>query len=58
MKLVMAVGTTNQYRIEGIQRRHFIKTGRAAGLSNPTVQTVIEEVAAAADGFMERLADE
>lgn len=58
MKLAMAVGATNHYRIEGIQGRHFIETGSAAGLSKTTVQTVIEEVAAAADGVMERLADE
>jgi serine/threonine-protein kinase HipA len=58
MKLAMAVGATNHYRIEGIQGRHFIETGSAAGLSKTTVQTVIEEVAVAADGVMERLADE
>ncbi|WP_024513285.1 type II toxin-antitoxin system HipA family toxin [Bradyrhizobium sp. ARR65] len=58
MKLAMAVGATNHYRIEGIQGRHFIETGSAAGLSKTTVQTVIEELAAAADGVMERLADE
>lgn len=58
IKLAMAVGATNHYRIEEIQGRHFIETGIAAGLSKTTVQTVIEEVAAAADGVMERLADE
>lgn len=58
MKLAMAMGATNHYRIEGIQGRHFIETGSAAGLSKTMVQTVIEEVAATADGVMERLADE
>lgn len=58
MKLAMAVGATSHYRIEGIQGRHFIETGSAAGISKATVQTVIEEVTAAADDVMERLADE
>jgi serine/threonine-protein kinase HipA len=58
MKLAMAVGATNHYRIEGIQSRHFIETGGAAGLSKATVQTVIGEVVAAADNVMERLAEE
>ena len=58
MKLAMAVGATNHYRIDGIQGRHFIETGSAAGISKATVQTVIAEVVAAADGVMERLADE
>jgi serine/threonine-protein kinase HipA len=58
MKLAMAVGATNHYRIDGIQGRHFIETGSAAGISKATVQTVIEEVVAAVDGVMERLADE
>jgi serine/threonine-protein kinase HipA len=58
MKLAMAVGATNHYRIEGIQRRHFIETGKAAGLSKSAVESVIEEIIAAAEGVMMRLADE
>lgn len=58
MKLAMAVGATNHYRIDGIQGRHFFETGSVTGLSKVTVKTVIEEVAAVADGVMERLADE
>ena len=60
MKLAMAVGATHHYRIEGIQGRHFIETGKAAGLSKATVQTVVEEVGAAVavDRVLERLADE
>ena len=58
MKLAMAVGATNHYRIEGIGRRHFIETGKAAGLSKSAVESVIEEIVAAADGVMTRLASE
>ena len=58
MKLAMAVGAKNHYRIDGIQTRHFFETGKAAGLSKVTVQTVIDEISATARDTMERLADE
>jgi serine/threonine-protein kinase HipA len=58
MKLAMAVGAKNHYRIDGIQTRHFFETGRAAGLSKATVQALIDEIRAAAGDVMERLADE
>ncbi len=58
MKLAMAVGAKNHYRIDGIQTRHFFETGRAAGLSKATVQALIDEIGAAARNIMERLADE
>ncbi|MDR6305181.1 serine/threonine-protein kinase HipA [Nitrobacter vulgaris] len=58
MKLAMAVGAKNHYRIDGIQGRHFFETGRKARFSKTTVQTVINEIAATAGETLERLADE
>lgn len=58
MKLAMAVGTKNHYRIDGIQGRHFFESGRAAGLSKMMVQTMIDEITATAADTLERLADE
>ena len=58
MKLAMAVGATNHYRVEGIQRRHFIETAGAAGLSKSTVENMIEEIVAVADRAVTQLADE
>jgi serine/threonine-protein kinase HipA len=34
MKLAMAVGAKNHYRIDRIQGRHFFETGQAAGFEN------------------------
>jgi len=58
MKLAMAVGATNHYRIDGVQRRHFIETGGAAGLSKSVVESVMEEIVATADSAVTQLADE
>jgi serine/threonine-protein kinase HipA len=58
MKLAIAVGATNHYRVDGIQRRHFIESAGAAGLAKSVVESVIEEIATSADGIMARLADE
>lgn len=58
MKLAMAVGAKNHYRIDVIQGRHFFETGRAAGLSKTMVQAMIDEIAATAGDTIERLADE
>lgn len=58
MKLAMAVGAKNHYRIGGIQTRHFFETGRAAGLSKATIQALIDEIRAIAGDVMDRLADE
>ena len=58
MKLALAVGAKNHYKIDGIQGRHFFETGRAAGFSKTTIQTVIDEVTATAGDALERLADE
>jgi serine/threonine-protein kinase HipA len=58
MKLAMAVGDKNHYRIDGIKSRHFLETGVASGFSKATVRTVINEVAGAAEGAIKRLKGE
>jgi len=45
MKLSMSVGTNRHYRIDEIQRRHFVQTATAAGLSKSTMARALEEVA-------------
>lgn len=44
MKLSMSVGTNRHYRIDEIQRRHFVQTALAAGLSRSAIAMVLEEV--------------
>lgn len=58
MKLAMAVGAKNHYRIDEIHTRQFFETGKAAGFSNAAVQTLIDEIREAAGEVTERLADE
>lgn len=48
MRLAMAVGTKNHYRIETIHRRHFIQTSEKAGLPKALIGEVLDEVTAAA----------
>jgi len=43
-KLAMAVGKSRKYRIFDIHGRHFVETGRAAGLSAQLVGQAIDEV--------------
>ena len=45
MKLSMSVGTNRHYRIDEIQRRHFVQTGTAAGLPKSAIARALEEVA-------------
>ncbi|MBA5872148.1 MAG: type II toxin-antitoxin system HipA family toxin [Nitrospira sp. CR2.1] len=45
MKLSMSVGTNRHYRIDEVQRRHFVQTGTAAGLPKSAMAMVFEEVA-------------
>jgi serine/threonine-protein kinase HipA len=45
MKLAMCVGANRHYKISDINIRHFIQTGRAAGLPKSLIQTAIEEIA-------------
>lgn len=48
MKLAMAVGTNNHYRVDEIVGRHFRQTGEAAGLPEKLVEEAIDEMAEAA----------
>lgn len=43
-KLAMAIGGNRKYRIYDIHGRHFVETGRAAGLSAKLVKHAIEEI--------------
>ena len=43
-KLAMSLGNRTHYRIDSIQRRHFIETARKAGLSNEQARQMIAEV--------------
>lgn len=45
MKLAMSVGTSRHYRISEIKGRHFVQTGKAAGLAESVVLSSIEEMA-------------
>jgi serine/threonine-protein kinase HipA len=43
-KLAMSVGNSRRYRIFDIHRRHFVETGRAAGLSAQLIGQAIDEI--------------
>lgn len=49
MKLALSVGSNRHWRIGDIQRRHFIQTGDAAGLSKSLVRDVIGQIADSVD---------
>lgn len=44
MRLAMSVGTNRHYRIGEIRGRHFVQTGKAAGLAESVVLATIEEM--------------
>lgn len=48
-KLAMAIGSSRRYRIFDIHGRHFVETGRAAGLSIQLIGQAIDEVRASFD---------
>lgn len=48
-KLAMAIGNSRHYRIFDIHGRHFVETGRAAGLSIQLIGQAIDEVRASFD---------
>jgi len=48
MRLAMAVGTSNHYRVDEIHGRHFVQTGEAAGLPKALVREALTNMAAAA----------
>lgn len=45
LKLAMSVGKNNHYRLDEIRLRHFVQTGKAAGLPKRQIHAVLEEVA-------------
>lgn len=45
MRLAMSVGANRHYRIGEIRGRHFLQTGKAAGLAESVVRAAIEEMA-------------
>lgn len=45
MKLAMRVGKNNHYRIDTIVGRHFFETAHQAGLSESTIQKIIDDIA-------------
>lgn len=45
MKLSMSVGTNRHYRVGEIRGRHFLQTGKAAGMAESAVVAAIEEMA-------------
>lgn len=47
-KLAMSVGTSRKYKILEIWGRHFVETGRAAGMGKSQIRAAVEEVIAAA----------
>jgi serine/threonine-protein kinase HipA len=58
MKLAMAVGDRNHYRIDGILGRHFLQTADRAGLPKRIAQAAIEEVAGAAEQALAQVEQE
>ena len=44
LKLAMAIGRKRKYRIFDIHGRHFVETGRAAGLPDQLIGEAIEEI--------------
>lgn len=55
-KLAMSVGNHNHYRIDIIQKRHFLETADAAGLPKGTVETLCNEIEAASPVVHETMA--
>ncbi len=55
MKLAMAVGDNNHYRIDTIHGRHFVQTGAKAGLPKTLVRTAIDEILGTAEGAITQI---
>jgi serine/threonine-protein kinase HipA len=56
MKLAMAVGSSNHYRIDAIHGRHFMQTGARAGLPKRLMSDAIDEIAAIAEKATDEVA--
>jgi len=55
MKLAMAVGSKNHYRIDQIHARHFVQTAERAGLPKAIVHEAIEEFRGETDDAIARM---
>jgi serine/threonine-protein kinase HipA len=55
MKLSMSVGTNRHYRIGEIRGRHFVQTGKAAGLAGSVVLAAIEKMADTAQRALQKI---
>ncbi|MDF0643139.1 MAG: type II toxin-antitoxin system HipA family toxin [Nitrospira sp.] len=55
MKLSMSVGTNCHYRISEIRGRHFVQTGKAAGLAESVVRAVLAEIADSAEKALQKV---
>jgi len=58
MKLAMAVGEKNHYRIDTILRRHFVQTGVKARLPKRLVRDSIDEITQTAEGAINQVENE
>ena len=48
-RLAMSAGASPHYRIDDIHGRHFVQSGKAAGLGRAAMRTVVDEIRAAAE---------
>jgi len=53
-RLAMSVGTSPHYRIDEVLGRHFIESGRRAGLGPSLMRTVVDEIRTAAETAPDR----
>ncbi len=55
MRLSMSVGTNCHYRISEIKGRHFVQTGKAAGMGESMVHALIEEMVGTAPRALQKV---
>ncbi len=58
MKLAMAVGAKNHYRIDQVHGRHFMQTAERAGLPKALIRDALAEMAEAATKAIEKIESE
>lgn len=56
MTLAMAIGTSRHYRVDEIVPRHFLQMAKLCGIPQKTAAGVLEEIADAAKGAMDKAA--
>jgi serine/threonine-protein kinase HipA len=55
MRLSMSVGTNRHYRVSEVKGRHFVQTGKVAGLAESAVVKAIEEMAETAPRALQKV---